>query len=327
MTLTRRHLVLASLAGPALHLAPAQAQAPYPQRPVRLVVPYAAGGGPDVLTRRLAERLGPLLGQTVFVENRVGAGGVVAAETVVQAEPDGYLLMLGASTHVTQKLLSPQVRFDPLTQFVHIVRTSISPSVLVVAADSPWRRLQDLLDAARQTPGRLNYASGGVGSAAHLAGAALVSAAQLQVTHIPYRGSVEIVPAILSGDTQFGFPVASTALPLVQQGKVRALAVTGDRRMTRLGAVPTLKEVLGRDDLVLDAWSGLWAPARTPAAIVARLNGAMQQVLAEPAIREAFDAAGAPVSPTRTPEEFTRFVLAETAKYARLVVSSRITVG
>ena len=317
----RRSLILAPL-GLAAGLA--QSQGAWPTRPIRLIVPYAPGGGPDVLARKLADKLGPLLGQTVFVENRVGAGGVIAAEVVAQAEPDGYTLILGASTHVTQKLISPQVRFDPLTQFEHVTRTSISPAVLIVETGSPLRTVQELVEAARRAPGKLNYASGGIGSAAHLAGAALATALKLDVVHIPYRGSVEIFPSLVARDTQFGFPVSSTALPFVEQGKVRALAVTSARRMAQLPQVPTLKEVFGSDDLVLDAWSGLWAPAKTPRAVIDKLNAATLKALADPDLRQLYDKAGSPASPTRTPEEFSRFVLAETAKYAKLVVAARI---
>ena len=323
----RRRFVFASLAlslATALQAQPSSAEN-YPRQPIKLVVPYAAGGGPDVLARRLADKLGPLLGQTVYVDNRVGAGGVIAAETVAAARPDGYTLLLGASTHVTQKLLSPSVRFDPLTQFVHITRIGTSPSVLIVAANSPYRSVRELADAARAAPDKLNYASGGIGSAAHLSGAAFVSAAGVEVAHIPYRGSVDIVPSIMTGDTQFGFPVLSTALPFVEQGKVRALAVTSSRRSARLPDVPTLKEALGRDELVLDAWSGLWAPAATPKPIVDKINAAVLKALADPQLRKAYDDLGAPVNPTATPQEFTQFVLAETAKYARLVARSGIS--
>ncbi len=296
----------------------------WPTKSVRLVVPYAAGGGPDLLSRKMTEKLGPLLGQTVFVENKVGAGGAIGAELVVQAEPDGYTLMLGASTHVTQKLISPQLRFDPLTQFEHITRTSLSPAVLVVDAGSAYKTVQELVEAMRKQPGKLNYASGGIGSAAHLSGAAMLTAMKLDAVHVPYKGSVDIVPSLLSGDTQFGFPIAATALPMVTQGKVRALATTGEKRLPQLPAVPTLKEALGHDELVLDAWSGIWAPAKTPRPVVDKLNAAILKALADPDLRDAFEKGGALVAPTRTPEEFTRFVLAETAKYAKLVATARI---
>lgn len=322
----RRSIVWGAVSGAAAGVVPrALASEAWPQRPVRLVVPFAAGGGPDILARMIAERAAPLLGQAIVVENKVGAGGAIAAELVVQAEPDGYTLMLGASTHVTQKLISPQLRFDPLTQFVHIVRTSISPAVLVVRTDAPYADAAALVRAAQQSPGKLNYASGGIGSAAHLSAAALATAMKVDAVHIPYKGSVDIVPSLINGDTQFAFPIASTALPFITQGRVRALAVTSGTRLAQLPAVPTLREVFKRDELVLDAWSGLWAPARTPEPVVARVNDVVRRALADKALIEAFDKAGSPVSPTRTPGEFTQFVLAETAKYARLVVAARLS--
>lgn len=322
----RRSILKIPLAAavPALARAAAAADGPWPQRTVRLVVPYAAGGGPDLLARQLADKLGPRLGQTVIVENKVGAGGVVGAETVAQAAPDGYTLMLGASTHVTQKLLAPQARFDPLTGFTHVIRVSTSPSLLVVSASAPYRSVGDLVAAARREPGRLNYASGGVGSAAHLCGAALAVAAGMEVVHVPYRGSVEILPSLANGDTHFAFPVAATALPLAADGKLRVLATTGAARLPMLPAVPTLREAMGRDELVLDAWSGLWAPAGLPDAIAARLHAETLKALADPQVAQAFAAGGSAIAPTRSPDEFTRFVLAETAKYAKLIVAARI---
>lgn len=322
----RRSIVWGAVAGAAAGAASrAFASEAWPQRPVRLVVPYPAGGGPDILTRMIAERVAPLLGQAIVVENKVGAGGAIAAELVAAAEPDGYTLMLGASTHVTQKLISPQFRFDPLTQFVHIVRTSISPAVLVVRADAPYADAAALVRAVQQQPGKLNYASGGIGSAAHLSAAALATAMKVDAVHIPYKGSVDIVPSLINGDTQFAFPIASTALPFITQGRVRALAVTSGTRLAQLPAVPTLREAFKRDELVLDAWSGLWAPARTPDAVVARVNDAVRRAMSERALIDAFDKTGSPVALTRTPAEFSQFVLAETAKYARLVVAARLS--
>ncbi len=321
----RRSLVLLPLAGAAgaWPLA-ARAQPAWPDKPVHLVVPFPAGTGPDLLSRKLAEKLQPLLGQPVVVDNKVGAGGAIGAELVVQAQADGYTLMLGASTHVTQKLISPQFRFDPLTQFVHITRVAFSPSILVVAASSPYKSVRDLVDAARREPGKLNYASGGIGSAAHLAAAAIATAMQLDMVHVPYRGSADILQSLVAGDTQFGVPIAATALPLVTQGKLRALATTGAQRMRQLPDLPTLNEALGRDNLVFDAWSGVWAPVGTPVVVVNQVNAAVLKALAEPDLREAFEKGGAEVAPTRTPEEFTRFVLAETARYAKLVATARI---
>lgn len=309
---------------PLLSSAARAAATPWPDKPLRMVVPFPAGSGPDLLSRRMAEPLGAALGQSVVVENKVGAGGAIGAELVSQAPADGYTLLLGASTHVTQKLISPQLKFDPLTQFEHVTRVAVSPSVLVVSASSPYRTVMDLVEAARKEPNKLVYASGGNGSAAHLAAAAMATAMKIDVRHVPYRGSTDILPALMNGDAQFGFPIAATALPLVTQGKLRALATTGAARLTQLPDLPTLKDALGHDELVLDAWSGIWVPARTPEPVLMRLNAALLKALADPGVREAFEKAGTQAAPTRTPAEFTRFVQAETVKYARLVIAARI---
>ncbi|MFO1397750.1 MAG: tripartite tricarboxylate transporter substrate-binding protein [Burkholderiales bacterium] len=300
----------------------------YPSRPVRIVVPFAAGGGPDLLTRKMAVKLAEILGKgaVVVVENVVGAGGILAAQNVARMAPDGYNLLLGASSHVVQKAMEPAVAFDPVKDFAHITRTVFTPSVLVVSATSPYATVEALVAAAKAAPGKLNYASGGVGSAAHLCAAALALQANIDVVHVPYKGSVEIVPSILSGSTQFAIPIASTAIPQVQGGKVRALAVTSAQRMPALPNVPTLVEVFKTQDLALDAWFGLWAPAGTPAPVVDALFKAVTATYQDPALRADSEAAGAIVAPSASPAEFTRFIEAETRKLDKLVKAARLTV-
>jgi tripartite-type tricarboxylate transporter receptor subunit TctC len=322
----RRLLLKSLLALPAAAaLGRADAASPYPNRPIRLVVPYAAGGGPDIQTRKLAELLARELGQPVVVENKVGAGGILAAEFVAQQPADGYTLMLGASTHVTQKLLQPGAKFDPMA-FTHIIRVGVSPAVLVVSASSPYRNVADLVAAARRAPGTLNYASGGIGSAAHVSGAAFASATGIDVVHVPYKGSVEIVPSLIKGDTQFGFPVAATAIPQIASGKARALAVTSASRAAVLPQVPTLNEALGRKDLDLDAWSGIWAPPHLSAPIVARLHAAVMQALGDPGLRRLYAEMGAVLAPTPTPEAFSRLVADETTRIRQVIDKNRITI-
>lgn len=306
---------------------PLWAQSGFPTKLVRVIVPYAAGGGPDVLTRKVGPRLSEILGQNVVVENIVGAGGILAAQSAARAAPDGYTLLLGASTHITQKAMQPSVKFDPMKDFVHITRTTVSPQLLVVAADGPYKTVQELVAAIKASPGKLNYASGGIGSAAHLAGAALDNALQLQSVHVPYKGSVEIIPSILQGATQYGFPVSSSAVAMVQQGKVRALATTGGTRLAQLPNVPTLKEALGKDELVLESWGGIWAPAGTPPAVVEVLFKAYQKLYADPALRAEHEAAGTLVSLSASPAEFTQFMMAETSKYERLVKATNLMVN
>jgi tripartite-type tricarboxylate transporter receptor subunit TctC len=302
----------------------ADASDSYPSRPVRLIVPYAAGGGPDVLARSLGLVLARHLGRPVVIENKVGAGGILAAEYVTQQPPDGYTLLMGGSTHVTQKLLQPSVRFDPAA-FTHVIRTGTSCAVLMVGAASPYRSVAELVAAAKQAPGSLNYASGGIGSAAHLSGAAFAASAAIEVVHVPYRGSVEIAPALLRGDAQFAFPVVSTALPQIRDGRMRALALTATRPDPALPGVPTLNEAMGRQDLGLVSWTGVWGPPGMAPEIVARLHAAVMAALADPALREAYARDGSDISPTASPEAFGRFIAAETEHYRAVIARNRIT--
>ena len=329
-TLRARRQVLHTLLGLSLAAASgvyapaAWAAEDYPARPIRLVVPYAAGGGPDLQARKLGEVLGKELGQPIVIENKVGAGGMLAAEYVGQQRADGYTLLLGASTHITQKLLQPAARFDPVA-FTHISRIGISPAVLIVRADAPYRTVGELVAAARRAPGTLNYASGGIGSAAHIAGAAFASTTGVDALHIPYKGSVDIVPALIKGDTQFAFPVAGTAVPQINNGKVRALAVTSAARNAMLPQVPTLNEALGRTDLVLDSWSGIWAPANLPRPLVMRLHAAILKALADPGLRRFYAESGSLVDPSPTPEDFSRLITEETAKTRQVIDKNHIT--
>jgi tripartite-type tricarboxylate transporter receptor subunit TctC len=316
-------LAAAGLGLPALALAQ---KGDFPNRYIRIIVPFAAGGGPDLLARKMAVKLAAVLGGSVVVENIVGAGGILAAQSVARMAPDGYSLLLGASSHVVQKAMQPSVQFDPLKDFAHITRTAFSPSILVVGAGSPYQTVQDLVAAARKEPGKLNYASGGVGSAAHLCAAAMVLQAKLDVVHVPYKGSVEIIPSILTGATQFAFPIASTAIPQIRAGKVRALAVSHGQRVPGLPNVPTLVEVFKTQDLALDAWFGLWAPARTPPQVVDILFKALAKTYDDPALRADSDATGALVALSSSPAEFTKFMEAETVKFQKLVKAARLSI-
>lgn len=301
-----------------LSIAEVAAQA-WPARPVKIVVPFAAGGGPDVEARRLAPKLAEALGAPVVVENRVGAAGIVAAEVVAQAAPDGYTLLAGSISQVVQKILRPAAKFDPLGSFAPISLTNSSPAVLIVPIESPIRSAKELEDAIRARPGQFNFGSGGVGTSAHIAGSTFVGVLKLNAPHIPYRGSVELMPALLGGQIQFAFPIAGTGVPHVKSGKARALAATGAKRLSSLPDVATMKELYGDDLFVQESWGGLWAPAGTPAPVIAKLFAATRQAMGDRELRGQFQAGGSEVELSESPEQFAAFIKAETAKWARLV--------
>ena len=312
----------------ALMLVPLAARAadPFPTKPVRVISPYAAGGGPDVQLRQAGPTFGEALGQSIVIENKVGAAGVLAAQYVAQAAPDGYTLLMGSNTHLIQKILQPDLKFDPVADFVPVSNLASSPTVLVVRADGLYQRFDDLLADAKAKPGSMNYGSGGIGTSAHLAGATLASLAGLKVTHIPLKGSVEIAASLLRGDTQYAFPVAGTAMPQVKGGKLRALAVTSRQRLKQLPDVPTLYELMDRNELaVQESWFGLWAPAKTQADIVATLHAAISKTIQTASVRAAFEAAGNEATLSESPQAFAAFVRSENRKWAEIIKLTGVT--
>ncbi|RPH44546.1 MAG: tripartite tricarboxylate transporter substrate binding protein [Burkholderiales bacterium] len=321
MTDASRRRWLGSTAGLALAAAtrPGIAQGAWPNRPVRLVVPYAAGGGPDMQARKLAPELAQALGVNVIVENKVGAGGIVAGEVVAALPPDGYTILIGGATHVINKVMQPAIKFDPIRSFEPITQTSSSGTVLIVPSDSPYRSVQELVAAIRAKPAAFNYGSGGVGTAAHLAGGAFCKVLGLDAVHVPFRGSVEIVPGLLGGQVQFAFPIAGTAIAGTRGGKVRALAVTTPQQMPQLPDAPSLKELYGSELLVQESWGCLWVPAGTPRAIVDRIFEASHKALQAPAVREFHEQGGTPIVLSKSPEALAELTRAETDKWARII--------
>src|SRR5690606_3468409 len=253
------------------------AQPQYPDRSVHIVVPYAAGGGPDVFARLLGPLIGDVLGKPIVFENRVGAGGVVAAMHVEKQPADGYTLLMGSNTHLIQKALQPELLFDPLRDFNHFCSMIASPNLMVVSADSEYETLADVIKAAKANPGGMNYASGGIGTAGHLAGATFAALADVDALHIPLGGSVEILASLLRGDTAFSFPTIGTGAPQVKGGKLRALAVTSRTRVAALPDVPTLQEYFQNEAAVQESWFGLWAPSGTPKTVGDKVFTAVQE--------------------------------------------------
>jgi tripartite-type tricarboxylate transporter receptor subunit TctC len=312
---------VAFAAAAALGLGAASAaHAQYPTKPVKLIVPFIAGSAPDVLARAVGEKLGQRLGQPVVIDNRGGAGGNIGAEAAAKSAADGYTLLLATSSHVVNPSLYARVGYDPVKDFAPVALLMKLPSLLVAAPDLPAASVSQLIALAKAKPGQLNYGSGGNGSLAHLSGATFVTMADLDVTHIPYKGAPEIITSLLSGQTQFGFPTFSTALPQVKAGKLKALGVTSARRNPQLPDVPTMLESMS-PGFEIEAWFGLWAPAATPPDVVRQLGAEVAAVLRDPAFRAQLASDGSEVV-SGTPEEFTAYVKTEAAKWAKIVKDS-----
>ena len=277
----RRLLLAAGLAG----LVGVQAQAQtYPARPIKLLVGFAAGGPLDTYTRVLAQDLSLALGQPVVVENRAGASGQIATDAVAQAEPDGYTLLSTASTFIVNPILTGRNKPDPLKDFVAVSHTAVLPTVLVVAQDSPANSVQDIVKMARST--HVTYASAGNGGPAHLAGALLAHSTGTPMTHIPFKGAAPAIAEVMSGRVSYTFYTMSGLKEFVAGKRVKPLAITATQRHPDFPTVPTMTEagISGFDNV--GAWFGIVAPAGTPAAIVARLNGAIDRSLAKPEVRD-----------------------------------------
>ena len=280
MKITRR----SALALPALALLPRPAQAAFPDRPVRIIVPFAAGTSSDFQARMIGERMAPVLRQPVIVENRAGAGGVVGADAVAKAPPDGYTLLLGSNGPLTNApVLQARLPYDPERDFAAIAMISRSPVTLAVRADSPFRTVADLVAAARAKPGDLSIGSSGQGSATHFLIEQVMVAAGIRLTHVPYRGSSQSVPDLIAGNIPLVMAEISTILPLWQSGRARILAMSSAGRMPIAPDIPTLIEQGLK--LTGGSWAGLVTAAGAPPEAVATLSAAVQAGLREPAYR------------------------------------------
>jgi tripartite-type tricarboxylate transporter receptor subunit TctC len=316
--MTRRLIILASLAAAAaLPFSAAWAQA---QKPIRLIVPYAAGGPIDTTARMLAERVRDTLGP-VIIENKPGAGGNIGADIVAKAAPDGMTIGISAvATHAINPWLFSKMPYDAAKDFEGITQMVRVPNVLVMNADTAARlkinSVADLIAYAKSHPGKLNYGSGGNGSAGHLAGEMFKQGAHIYVTHIPYNGGNPAQLALLSGQVDFNFDNLATAAPNIRAGKLKALAVTTLKTSPYLPGVPPVADTI--KGFAIDTWWGLVAPAGTPKDIVNRLNRAFVTALEAPETKKRFASLMAEPVPT-TPEEFDRFMHAELAKYQKVV--------
>ena len=299
--------------------AQALAQQDYPSRPIRLITPAAQGGTTDLLARVFGARLAEVFKQQVVVDNRASASGVIAGELTANAPPDGYTLLLAYHQHTINAALNPNLPYHPVTSFTPITQLTSAALMLVVNPATPVRSLEEFLSWTRNYPGPLNYGSAGNGSGGHLAGELYKLMTGVKAEHIPYKGSGPAMMDLVAGQYHYNFAGIQGAQTLVRSGKLRALAVTAPRRLAALPDLPAVAEMLPGFEVV--GWYGVIGPANLPGPIVTRLHGELAKVLSQPEVRERIVADGSePIG--STPGEFRQFMLADLAKWAKVVKQS-----
>jgi len=308
-------VALAVLAAPAAALA----QAPgYPNKPIKLVVPFAVGGIADTFARVIGQKLSDLWGQPVVVENRTGAGGNIGADLVAKSAPDGYtLLMSNIGTHAVNIHLMKSMPFDPVKDFVPIAHVLDAEGLLVVHPDVKAKSVADVIALAKDQPGKLTYASGGTGTTSHLAGEMFKAAAKVDIVHVPYKGNSPAITDLVGGQTTMAFATMPTVMPMVKAGRLRAIAVIGSTRAVALPDVPTVAES-GLPGFAVSNWIGLFAPAGTPPEIVKRVNAEVQKIMQSPEVVKRLETEGAKFLPM-TAEQFADFQKAELAKWGKAI--------
>jgi len=303
----------------------AQPAAGFPDRPLRLIVPFPPGGGNDILARTIGDRLSGVIGQSIVVDNRGGAGGALGASIAAAASPDGYNLFLGSVGNLAQNpALKSDLPYDPVRDFAPVSLVATSSFILAVTPGLPAKSVQELIALARKSPGKLNFASAGPGSSLHMAAEIFKHATDIDIVHVPYKGASPAMVDLMAGRVQLIFSTMPPALPLVKAGKLRALGVTTAKRATAAPDVPTIAEsgVKGFD---VSNWQGLLAPIKTPAPIVRTLNAAVLKTLQQPGMSDALAAQGLE-SAGGTPEAFGALIKSEIERYTKVVKAAGIRV-
>lgn len=304
--------------------APVHAADDWPSaKAITLVVPFAAGGTSDILGRLIAQELGTTLKQTVVVENKGGAGGVLGADAVARAKPDGYTLLLGTiATHAINPSLLPSINYNAAKDFSPVILLGSISNVLLVGANQPYKSVQDVVAAAKANPDTIAFGSAGQGTSQHLSGEVFKQLTGAHLTHVPYRGSAPAISDLIGGQIPSSFETALVALPYVQSGKVRALAVTSAKRTAVLPDVPTMQEA-GVPGFDVSSWQAIYAPANTPPAVVEKLNKTIAEIVAKPEVAAKMQGLGLAYTPN-TPAEFTAFQSAEQAKWAKIIADGKL---
>jgi tripartite-type tricarboxylate transporter receptor subunit TctC len=316
-------LVFAIIASDIAQAQPTAGDGKWPTRPIRFIVPFTAGSSSDIVARIVGQKLGERLGQSIVVDNRVGASGNIGTEAVARAEPDGYTLGLAnTSTHAVAPSLAAALSYDPVKDFVPVAMIGASPFVMAVYPGVPAKTVQELIALAKAKPKTLNYASAGPASLAHLSGALFEKMAGIELTHVPYRGSAQSVLDLIDGRVEIQFGTLAPTLPLIRDGKVRALAITGAKRNATLPDVPTIAES-GLPGYESALWAAIVVPAGTPPAIVERLNREVRALLAEPEMVGSLGKQGLDTDPG-TPEALAARIRADVEKWRDIIQKAGI---
>ena len=312
-----KYILQLSLSILALIFAATASAQSFPTKPIKIIVPFPAGGTVDFFARVISTKLSEALGQSVLVENRAGAGGNIAAEAVAKAAPDGYTLLMGSEIIAINTSLYSKIGYDPVKDLAPITLVGTVPNILIVHPSLPVNSVNDLIALAKKTPGKISFASTGQGTSTHLSSELFKLMANVDMLHVPYKGGPPAIADLISGQVNMMFINMPTGITHVRSGKAKIIAVSSIKRVSQLPDVPTVDQA-GVKGFETSAWSGLYAPAGTPADIINRLNAEVVKILKQPSVREQLMAQGAePVGDT--PEEFSRFTLAEISKWAKII--------
>ena len=298
------------------------AEAPYPNRPVRMVIAFAPGGGTDIVGRILAQKLTETWGQTVVVDNRPGAGSTIGTDIVAKAVPDGYTIQAVSMSHALNVSLYRKLPYDPIRDFAHVILAARAPNVLVAHPSLPAKNVQELIAFAKARPGKLNFSSSGMGGVSHLSAEVFRAAAGIDIVHVPYKGAGPAMTALMSNEAQLMMATTPVALAQLKAGRVKAIAISSRKRSTLAPDVPTIAEA-GFPGFETDTWYGVIGPARMPVAIVNKLNADINQLLKVRDVQVQLEQQGAEVA-GGTPQEFLAFARAEIAKWAKAIKAANI---
>jgi len=321
-TLHPARAIGAALAAFTFALAAGASAQAYPDKPIRIVAPFAAGGSVDIVARIIGQKLTESLGQPVSIDNKSGASGMIGSDSVAKSKPDGYVLLVNSSIHVIVPSLFPNITYDPVADFIAVGQLTEVPIVMLTGMQQPYKSVADVIAAGKASNAPLPYASAGSGSLAHMAGEVFGQVAGIKVQQIPYKGSGAAMGDVVGGQVPLMYDALTAAMPLIKGGKMRALAVGSEKRSPMLPDVPTFAE-LGYPRMTMSSWHGLWAPKGTPPEVINRLSAEMIKMAGQPDVREKIEGlGGVPVG--NTPAQFDAFQKSERAKWDGIVKSTGV---